>query len=155
MNRWGLPSPELKSYIYNGLLAFRMEKGEFIEVRPGDLQHSDEAHLADLMFRPKDVLKFESQPGFAEAMRYRGAPLTAQETRELGQLREEKKKWDASILAAVQAGIHCSEFDGVITTDQLTEFILGIEDLPYTTIHKIWQALPDKYKKKAGRPKKK
>jgi hypothetical protein len=77
------------------------------------------------------------------------------EPRELGGLREEKKKWDSSIVAAVQAGVHFANLDREIIRDELQDFINRMDkNVPNTTIDKIWKALPDKYKKGPGRPKK-
>jgi hypothetical protein len=153
MMRWGCSQPELLSLIFHGLPAFRFYKGEYLVVRAEEIEDHDPAKFAKLVFRPKDVTTLESDPEFIDVM-HGDIPIAGEDARELGRLRAEKKKWEASILAAVQAGIHCSEMDGVITRDQLTDFILKIQNLPYTTIDKIWNALPDKYKKKAGRPKK-
>jgi hypothetical protein len=69
-------------------------------------------------------------------------------------LRIEKKKWDASIVAAVHIGIFCEKLDHPITRSELENEIFKISDLPYTTIEKIWRTIPDKYRKSAGRPKK-
>jgi hypothetical protein len=154
MRRWSCSPTELASLICDSLRAFRIEKGERIEVKPEEIQHYDEQHMTDLLFRPVDVEEFEKRPGLMEVLVDRGAALAPPEARELGQLREEKKKWDASIDVAVQTGIHCVKRGDVITRDQLTDFIVKIAVLPDTTIDKIWKALPDQYRKASGRPKK-
>jgi hypothetical protein len=83
-------------------------------------------------------------------------PLNGKERRELGQLRDEKKKWDLSLKAAVQIGIFCSNKPDASVTKAMVQDILNNEfgQLPSTTINKIWKAVPDKFTKKAGRPKK-
>ena len=85
--------------------------------------------------------------------------LSANEARELGRLRREKSNWNDSIEAAVQIGIYCNQLsvgDKKITRDNLSNklFELGFKDLPDTTIEKIWKAIPEKHRKKAGRPSK-
>ena len=85
--------------------------------------------------------------------------LSANDARELGRLRTEKHKWDDSISAAVQIGILCrelSEESQQITRAMLEDkiHIFGYKDLPKTTIEKIWKAIPDQHRKKAGRPSK-
>jgi hypothetical protein len=84
--------------------------------------------------------------------------FTAQDARELGRLRTEKSKWDDSIKASVRIGIFCGELleKGIeIKRDELKDKIheLGLK-LPNTTIDKIWKAIPEKYRKKAGAPQK-
>ena len=155
MERWNSSPTELASFIYQGLPAFRMEKGKYIEVKPEEIQHYDDQHMTDLLFRPVDVEEFEKRPGFMELIVDRGAVLAAQEARELGELRKEKAKWDSSIAAAVQAGVHFANLDREIIRDELKDFIYKTDKtIPNTTIDKIWKALPDKYKKGAGRPRK-
>jgi hypothetical protein len=154
MKRWRCSRAELLAIMPHGLPAFRSHKGEPLPVGPEEVEDCDSAKFAELLFRPRDVQALESDPEFIEVMKG-DFPMAAQESRELGQLRAEKSKWDASIRAAVETGIHCASLKNVITRDQLTDFVIKIESLPDTTIDKIWQALPDKYKKKAGRPKNK
>jgi hypothetical protein len=154
MDRWNSSPTELASLICDGLRAFRIEKGERIGVKPEEIQHYDDQHMTDLLFRPVDVEEFEKRFGLMKVLVDQGVALSAEDARELGQLREEKKKWDASIDVAVQTGIHCAKRDDVITRDQLTDFIVKIGVLPDTTIDKIWKALPEKYRKASGRPKK-
>jgi hypothetical protein len=154
MKRWRCSRAELLSLTFHGLPPFWFRKGEPLDVKPEEIEDCDSSNFAELLFRPRDVLALESDPEFMEVMKG-DIPMAAQEARELGQLREEKKKWDASIRAAVETGIHCANLSDLMTRDQLTDFIVKTESLPDTTIDKIWKALPDKYKKKAGRPKKK
>jgi len=154
MKRWNCSQDELLAIIPHGLPAFRTHKGEPVVVGVEEIEDCDSAQFAKLVFRPKDVRTLESDPEFIDVM-HGDVPMGAEDARELGRLRAEKKKWDASIRAAVETGIHCASLANVITTAELTDFIVKIEKLPDTTIDKIWQALPDKYKKKAGRPKKK
>jgi hypothetical protein len=155
MDRWNSSPTELASLICDGLRAFRIEKGERIGVKPEEIQHYDNQHMTDLLFRPVDVEEFEKRFGLMKVLVDKGAALSAEDARELGQLREEKKKWDSSIVAAVQAGVHFANLDREIIRDELKDFIYKTDKtIPNTTIDKIWKALPDKYKKGAGRPKK-
>ena len=114
--------------------------------------------LCSLFFRIEDVKEFENKYGaFAQTA---NNDFINKDARELGRLRREKFKWDDSIKASVHIGIFCNESleKGVKITKRKLEdkiFKLGFKDLPNTTIEKIWKALPEKYKKKAGRPSKK
>jgi hypothetical protein len=155
MERWNSSPTELTSSIYRGLRAFRMEKGKYFEAKPEEIEHYDEEHMTDLVFRPVDVEEFEKEPEFIDLMQDYVRVLTAQEARELGELRKEKAKWNSSIAVAVQAGIHFANFGRQIIRDELQDFINKMDkNIPNTTIDKIWKAVPDKYKKGPGRPKK-
>jgi len=157
MERWGIYTTELAALIYKGLPAFRMEKGEFHEVPAGELNQFDSNHMTDLVFRPVDIEEFEADREFAEAHKERISSLAPEEARELGQLRGEKKNWDASLKIAFQMGLYCAKLEGgqVLTRGQLTDEVCRIDKLPDTSIDRIWDAMPDKYKKGPGRPKKK
>lgn len=157
MLRWKVSSTELAAYIYDGLPAYRMEEGKFKKVAPEELRDFDMEHMTDLLFFPAEVMGFEKELGFAikEDQDNQSGSLDAKEARELGLLRREKAKWESSIKVALQIGMHCINLDHQITRDELTDAAYGIDaELPDTTIDKIWQAIPDKYKKGAGRPRK-
>jgi len=155
MERWKSSPTELASLICDGLRAFRIETGKRIEVKPEEIQRYDHEHMTDLLFRPVDVEEFEKQPGLMEVLVDRGAALAPPEARELRDLRKEKAKWDSSIAAAVQAGAHFATFGRQIIRDDLQDFINKMDkNIQNETIAKIWNALPDKYKKGPGRPKK-
>jgi hypothetical protein len=83
--------------------------------------------------------------------------LSVKEKRELGRLRKEKGKWNESIEAAVEAGLHYAKFpEGeTLTKDAFADFIYeaGFKTLPDSTVEKIRAALPDEIKHKGGRPK--
>jgi hypothetical protein len=77
-------------------------------------------------------------------------PITAKEKRELGTLRQEKKKWETAIEATVEA----MEFaqGSRITHDQLIDRLHPFK-LPESTIKLIWKALRGKgLTKGPGRP---
>ena len=72
-------------------------------------------------------------------------PLTGKERRELGTLRQEKKKWDRSIEAAVHASLFCKEKKdkGSKATRKELEDELSKQglDIPQDTFNKIWNRL--------------
>jgi hypothetical protein len=156
MERWSSSSTELASFIYQGLPACRMENGKYVAVKPEEIEGYDEKHMTDLLFRPVDIEKFENEAGVMDLMMERGAAMSAEDARELGRLREEQKKWDSSVAAAVIAGVHFANLGHQIIRGDLQDFINKTDKtIPNTTIDKIWKALPEKYKKGAGRPRKK
>ncbi len=76
----------------------------------------------------------------------------------LGELKLEKEKWDASIVAAVKVGLLFYE-NGLEKPVSKESFIKGFTDhlgdgLPDSTIEKIYRALPSGYRLVGGRPKK-
>ena len=114
---------------------------------------SDKSLVSDMLFEIKDVENFEKEnPEFKK----RGEDLSGKEQRELGQLRREKEKWDRSIEAAVMVGMFCPERKNVLIKDELVKYLIeiGAGDLPDTTMDRIWGAIPQKYRKTAGRPRK-
>ena len=122
---------------------------------PGDYDESKKDELLNsLFFKMEDVMHFEDKEknNGMESNR-----LPKNDARELGRLRQEKSKWDNSIKAAVLIGIFCDQLstEGIkITKAKLQDEIhkIGFKDLPKTTIEKIWKALPEQHRKKAGRP---
>lgn len=75
---------------------------------------------------------------------------------ELGTLRNEKLKWDASIRAAAEIGLLF--FEGELpkptTKDAFVkEFNSKVGGLPDTTVEMIYKALPSEYRHKGGKPK--
>jgi len=112
--------------------------------------------VEDLFFNPTDIEAFEK--GHESLMqRVSGAKeVTAEEARELGQLRLEKNKWDSSIIAAFHIGMYCAHLEQHrITRNELANEVYKIDDkIPDTTIDKIWKAIPKDLRKDAGRPRK-
>lgn len=111
--------------------------------------------LNNLLFKLEDVEQFEKK--LSKTIQIEKDTLTPKEAQELGRLRREKSKWDDSIKASLHIGLFCNELskqDKKITRDMLSQklFDLKFKDLPNTTIEKIWKAIPEKYRKKAGRP---
>ena len=100
-----------------------------------------------------DKKEFDIPRKLREIMERRidSSELSAKDKRELGTLRQEKKKWDKSIEAAVYA-THLFK-GGEITRDKLWEALTKF-DLPETTLEIVWKALrKEGLTKKAGRPK--
>ena len=82
--------------------------------------------------------------------------LSPTEARELGQLRKEKKKWDKSIEAAIEAAIFCQDQKTPVTRRQLWNNLekKGFANIPNTTFEKIWKFIPEALRNSGGRPKK-
>jgi len=157
MKRWHIYSTELGARIYRGLPAFKMEKGEFPRVPPEEVNDFDADHMTDLVFDPEEVISFEKEHGItpAEDPELEGSQLSPQNARELGLLRSQKDTMDVSIAAAVQVAVFCAEMGRPVIRKEVQDFVNNI-DLRITdvSIDKIWRAIPNKYKKGPGRPKK-
>lgn len=155
MERWGIYPTELAVNIYNGLRAYWMAEGEFHRVLPEEVNRFDVDHMTDLVFNPEDVISFEKEHELRNVQdpESENAKLTPEDARELGFLRKEKSKWNASIVAAVRVAIFCSTLGRPVLRKEVMDEIWGIDGkIPESTIEKIWKALPEKYKKGAGRP---
>lgn len=106
------------------------------------------------------VMKYHKEPGIPQDdTENRAEELTGEERRELGILREEKKKWDLSVKAAVYATLQANSFlknkGQNITRDELKDKLY--KDFPSlidSSFEKIWKALREKdLTKGSGRPK--
>ena len=170
MKRWNIDGVDLSLMIEDGLPAYetgggiRISKGSVtdgltrIDPRPRGisiplgLETRIKNKPTSIIFIKSDIEKFESKhPEISQTT------LGANDARELGRLKREKIKWDDSIAAAVNIGFFCSKLDHPIKRDELKDKIYfnGYKDPPDTTIEKIWKAIPETLKKKAGRPSKK
>ena len=79
-------------------------------------------------------------------------PITGQEHRELGRLRQQKDKWERAIKAAVHATLF--SIDRKVTREELSNELYKFE-LPDTTLEIIWKGLrEERMTKGPGRPKK-
>ena len=157
LDRWGIPPTELALFIYQGLPAYKMEKGKILKMEPKEINEFDFNHMTDLLFKRIDIEDFEkaNELPIKEESDANNRKLTAEEARELGRLRNEKNKWDRSIEAAVQVGIFCANMGRPVVKREVVDEVIKIDrGIPDTTIDKMWKALPDKYKKGAGRPRK-
>ena len=82
--------------------------------------------------------------------------LTGKEVQELGRLKTEKKKWDASINAAFHIGMWVTKIKDRLKRAQVQDKLIEIEkEIADTTFQKIWKAIPDEKRNLGGRPKKK
>lgn len=157
MERWGIYTTELAAHIYRGLRALRMEGGQFHEVPPDEVNHFDADHMTDFIFDPEEITRFEKENGLTpiHGSESEGSRLSAKDAQELGRLREEKLKWDSSIVAAAHVGIFCATIGRPVVRREVDDEIYKVDpQIPKTTMDKLWKALPNKYKKGAGRPKK-
>lgn len=85
------------------------------------------------------------------------AALSGKERQELGRLKHEKEKWDASIHASVAVAVYCIERssenpENRPTRKEIADFLFKFK-LPDTTTNKIIKAIPTKYRHSGGRPK--
>lgn len=84
------------------------------------------------------------------------AGLDPEERRELGQLRRDQEKWDLSISASIAVGKALTT-GGRFTKEDVWKVIVdaGIDrnDLPNTTFKRIWDRVPEGFRKGRGRPK--
>jgi len=157
LERWGIPPTELASFIYQGLPVYKMEKGEFHQINPEEVTQFDMDHMTDLLFKRTDIEDFEktNELPTKDESDGKNIELTAKDARELGRLKNEQEKWYRSIEAAVQVGIFCANLGRTVVKREVVDEVIKMDrDIPDTTIDKMWKALPDKYRKGAGRPRK-
>ena len=153
MKRWDIDFNELIEFIERGLPAYDHDLGK-IEI---DLvEHIYPGRQEYYRFEPSDIEQFETENEWlVKGKTAISSELTGEERRELGQLRTEKKKWDASIIASVKIGLFVSEQTGPLKRDDVKNELYKIDSsLPDTTFEMIWKAIPDKYRHKGGRPRK-
>lgn len=155
MERWNISPTELVSWIYHGLPAYQMMKGEIRRVPPEEINYFDMNHMTDLVFVPSEIESFEKDYDLLPHEENGNLPrLSPKDSRELGQLRVEKANWDRSITAAVHIGIFCATKGGDIVRKNVEDEIIGLKfGLPDTTMDRIWQAIPGRFKHGPGRPK--
>lgn len=120
MERWDISSTELGSWIYHGLPAYQMIKGEFLQIPPEEINHFSEDHMTDFVFRPSDIEAFEKEHGLLRPQQPVESHLSAKDAQELGRLRDEKLKWDSSIVAAVHVGIFVPPLAAPLLEKRLT-----------------------------------
>lgn len=77
-------------------------------------------------------------------------PLSGEERRELGMLKQQKERWEKAIEATVEAVLIAHKKK--VTRDELAQHLHGF-DLPFTTLEVIWKSLREKgFTKGPGRP---
>ena len=153
MKRWDIDFNELTEFVEQGLPAYdddlnRIEIDLVEHYYPGKIEY--------YRFEPADIEQFEAENQWLlKGKTPMSNELTGEERRELGQLRTEKKKWDASIIASVKIGLFVSEHTGLLKRADVKDELYKIGSrLPDTTFEMIWRAIPDQYRHKGGRPKK-
>jgi len=157
LERWNVPPTELALFIYQGLPAYKMEKGKILKMEPEEIHDFDFSHMTDLLFTRTDIEDFEkaNELPTKDESDANNRELTAKDARELGRLKNEQEKWDRSIEAAVQVGLFCANIGRPVVRKEVNNLVNLMDiAIPFTTIDKMWKALPDKYKKGAGRPRK-
>jgi hypothetical protein len=155
LERWNVPPTELASFIYQGLPAYKMGKGEFYQIKPEEVTQFDMDYMTDLLFKRTDIEDFEkaNELPTKDESDENNRELSAKDARDLGRLRNEQEKWHSSIAVAVEVGLFCANIGRPVVRKEVSDFVNDIDSaIPFTTIDKMWKALPDKYKKGAGRP---
>jgi hypothetical protein len=160
MNRWGISEPDLLNILSGGEIKFR-DASEDLNSYSYDDRMLKLEYIPIMIFELTDVKRFERnnpkyKPPEEPTKKTDPEPLPAKEKRELGQLRNEKMKWDESIKATFHICSFCKDKeDGSVTRDMVRDQIHKyFPQLPETTIDKIWKAIPPNYRNKGGRPRK-
>ena len=153
LERWNIDFNELIEFIEQGLPAYDDDLNRV------EMELVENCYLGKIeryKFEPSDIEQFEADNEWLlKGKTTLPSELTGDERRELGQLRTEKKKWDASINASVKIGLFVSEQTGPLKRDDVKNELYKIDSsLPDTTFEMIWKAIPDQYRHKGGRPKK-
>ena len=126
-------------------------------MEPEEIHDFDFSHMTDLLFKRTDIEDFEktNEMPAKDESDANNIKLTAKDARELGRLKNEQEKWYRSLEAAVHVGLFCANMGRPVGRKEVNDLVNNIDRaIPFTTIDKMWKALPDKYKKGAGRPRK-
>jgi hypothetical protein len=149
---WGVDDRTLAAIVYdNKIPAYDIH---YERLDPEEALHT---FIEDQKFRSEDIEKFASENGHMLDIdkHYSKIVLNAKDKRELGQLRRQKEKWDASINVAVKIGVYCQEQNRILNRHEIWDQVIHIDkNLPDTTIEKIWKAIPEQFRSKGGHPKK-
>ena len=149
---WGVDDRTLAAIVYdNKIPAYDIH---FERLDPEEALHTI---IEDQKFRSEDIEKFasENEHMLNFDKHYSKIVLNAKDKRELGQLRRQKEKWDASINVAVKIGVYCQEQNRILNRHEIWDQVIHIDkNLPETTIEKIWKAIPEQFRSKGGHPKK-
>ncbi len=153
MNRWGISELDLIAILSEYELRFQ-DSGDLTTYAYDDRMLKTK-YIYMMAFALIDVELYERRhPEYKPQEDPELEPLNGRESRELGQLRKEKLKWDESLKAAVHIGIFCSnKKDGSVTKamvyDELNKYDSSLQE---STIERIRNAIPDKCRKGSGRP---
>ena len=157
LDRWGIPPTELASFIYQGLPAYKMEKGEICKMEPKEIHDFDFSHMTDLLFIRTDIEDFEkaNELPAKDESDANNIKVNGKDGRELGRLKNEQDKWHSSIAAAVKVGIFCANMGRPVVRAEVYDLVNNIDKaIPVIAIDTMWRTLPNKYRKGAGRPRK-
>lgn len=147
LKRWGMDIYTLFAIVEEGLPIYDKYGKQF----EPDPEGADEN--LPYKFNMDDIEKYEQDHPYLFPTLVEN--LNAKEKRELGQLRREKEKWDASIDVAVQIGIFCHEQNRRMTSGEFDTKMREIDrDIQEATMRRIQKAIPSEYKSQGGRPKK-
>jgi hypothetical protein len=151
---WGVNERTLETIVYDQGLPIYDSNSE-----REDIEDGIPGVIDTYKFKLEDIEKFEAENEHMLNIdeHYSKIVLNAKDKRELGQLRLQKKKWDSAIEVAVKIGMFCQEQnDKVFIRDEILKQALMLDkDLHYTTFEKIWKAIPEQFRCKGGRPKRK
>lgn len=153
-------SIDLPIYEKQGVILRELNKEGLFEDIIDDWEGNEEIYK-DWFFKGSDIVKIEKDIGLLETngstcIEDRNeAKLSTKESRELGQLRREKEKWDLSIEASIYACLFCSNQEIPVTRKQLWDELEkgGFGSIPDSTFEKIWKAIPSQFRNRGGRPK--
>jgi hypothetical protein len=143
--RWKISQYTFYRIISEGFPCYDEDEKEFFS------EEDDERSAYKFKF--SDVVKFENDnPHLFEHLE---GDLDAKDKRQLGQLKREKEKWNASLDVAIQIGVFCREQTIPVTRSMVWDKVFEIDNtLPDAVIERIWKSIPEQYKSKGGRPKK-
>ena len=145
LKRWAIESHALYFCIEEGLPCYNRDRSI--------IHWEDGCEETPEYFKMGDIEKFELEHSYL--FEYGNVSLDAKEKRELGQLRSEKEKWEASLKVAVEIGIFCREQDRRMTSGELDTKMRQIDkDIQDATIRRIRKAIPRDFISQGGRPKK-
>jgi hypothetical protein len=146
LKRWKINLNTFNRIIIEGFPCYDENEVEFFYD-----EYDDERNAYKFKF--SDVVKFENEnPHLFEHLE---GELDAKDKRQLGQLKREKEKWNASLDVAVKIGVFIREQTIPVTRRAVWDKVFEIDNtLPDAVIERIWKSIPEQYKSKGGRPKK-
>jgi len=159
--RWDIDKIALAKILDQGLAAYYLNNGEKLNVEYERDENGGEINLVfyleEVAFKFSDILLFESENEWLiNSGDETDMKLFGKDARLLGQLKREKDNWDKSLAVAVQIGIFCAQEDREAKRDEIHDLAYKLDsNISKATVEKIWKAIPVKFRKSAGAPKKK
>jgi hypothetical protein len=137
-------------------LMFVKERGMF--VIPSELQWVEKKNPSGgIKYYWASNVPEDPPPNNTQRESFENDDLTGKEKQELGRLRAEKAKMDATVLAAIDVGrfIQKKEDQGkLIVRKDIDDCVYRLDkNIPQTRIDMIWKSIPVSCKKGPGRPK--